>query len=1440
MKQNNVIEMSRNYTTKSTNSGKTADSSVASVVPAVGDSTDSSVVSSSGGVFDFAAGVASTPIGVSFPPKGEMLEKVPTMKATFVFDDIITCLTGIDVASQNYLILLLTSIREAYAESLKKINIESQEKGEIIRDTVLLSAIKDTVDAIRGDNISTLSLALNKAKEDVDIKKLVKAGSQLLKFMKSGIIEEKDAQELNEAIGKYLKTIIIEVGILEEKLSAVLLTSSVTMKDSSDIEHEIVDAVSAMRVQPSKGDIDTVFIRDETGSEIREMSSGVEVLPSSDLVVECSEQALIAANARGDDRNLATHGSNFCYWYSISDGHRLVLDIKQRFLSSGYVDADPTKGVVVRAGEEYASTRENNLGILVSDPYYYSVGKEILFSDYLNSDIDKITKQGLYSTIETRDWERLPEKLIIPILSGAHWRIVCTEIDYGEHNLEEVDTSAWTRHPTLRITINDPYGATNVSSTIRDEIIESLRLVANKLLTMRYNSSEFLEITPDNIQLIIKEVDQQGRGENGWDCGPITFSNLEDYVKQAIEGNNLSEFIDFTIPSVESAVHSTRIVEVRQKHLQEYERVTGIPINVTRDQEISVFIQKEIEEKLGQYQKSTIYHEIYKQISSLQPEEIIQLFTILDIRRLFETPTYTDEYTLEEFAYALGVLSNKFDKILREPSSVDKKIEDRKVELQAECNNIWEAIKNGNIREVKRFLDEGFDPKATQGDETIVIRALNEYRHEVLKLLARDKRTDLPEMHRAVILEDITKLERLLVAECKDINLQYQDKMTPLMFAAFTGNILIVKKLLETGADIDLADKTFGKTAIHWAAQCGQNDTIECLIANGVDINAVNKKGSTILHFAAQNGHVRAVELLQGHGVDINAVNKAGNTILHSAADKGHIEIVKFLQEHGADIQAANKDGRTALHFAADKGYTEIVKFLQEHGANMRATDNDGNTALHSAVFVGQKDTIELLIEKGLDVNSVNKNGCTALHSAAFNGYNDIIELLIENGANLNAPDKYGRTVLYYAKDGGHKDTIEFLIEKGVLRATEDCMPALHYAAKKGHNDTVELLLTTKGLDVNAIDRDGRTALHWASLGGHIDIVECLVEHGANVAEKDKYNYTLLHWAAQGGHAGVVKYLVEHGANVNAKSKYGITALHWASLGGHIDTARYLMDHDAKINALDDHDKTPLYLAAKGGYVEAVKCLVEYGGKVSIKTKSGKTALHAAAKGVHVDMVEYLVEHGANVNATTRSGDTALHAAASGYFDIIKHGGDTVARHVAASNRFDMVRYLVEHGANVNAKIDYYIGGGGETPIYLAVRSGHFDMVRYLREHGANVNVKTGYDPMGFGGDTPLRTAIKNGRDDIRQYLLEHGARTDEDGCEDNKKCVVMTADKVMYSMPLLNENVLLRTIVLRKDSDLLTCLLELSVRDQQEIIRDYESLLETELIAENQLLGEL
>jgi ankyrin repeat protein len=94
----------------------------------------------------------------------------------------------------------------------------------------------------------------------------------------------------------------------------------------------------------------------------------------------------------------------------------------------------------------------------------------------------------------------------------------------------------------------------------------------------------------------------------------------------------------------------------------------------------------------------------------------------------------------------------------------------------------------------------------------------------------------------------------------------------------------------------------------------------------------------------------------------------------------------------------------------------------------------------------------------------------------------------------------------------------------------------------------------------------------------------------------------------------------------------------------------------------------------------------------------GFSLLHAAAKCGSLEMARYLINHrGLYVDVADSNGSTPLITAVINYSE-------------------DMVRFLVEHGADVNT-----VNRFGETPLWWAIENSHGNVAEYLAAHGADV-----------------------------------------------------------------------------------------------------------------------
>ena len=92
---------------------------------------------------------------------------------------------------------------------------------------------------------------------------------------------------------------------------------------------------------------------------------------------------------------------------------------------------------------------------------------------------------------------------------------------------------------------------------------------------------------------------------------------------------------------------------------------------------------------------------------------------------------------------------------------------------------------------------------------------------------------------------------------------------------------------------------------------------------------------------------------------------------------------------------------------------------------------------------------------------------------------------------------------------------------------------------------------------------------------------------------------------------------------------------------------------------------------------------------------------------IDLKLVTNLVEkEGLDVNSVNRHDQYLLHVVVDRYRSPFYEG--------AGCHLLDIVKYLVEHGAEVNSR-----GILGKTVLQSAVECGSIDIVKYLVEHGA-------------------------------------------------------------------------------------------------------------------------
>uniref|UniRef100_A0A7S3G4Q3 Uncharacterized protein n=1 Tax=Palpitomonas bilix TaxID=652834 RepID=A0A7S3G4Q3_9EUKA len=361
------------------------------------------------------------------------------------------------------------------------------------------------------------------------------------------------------------------------------------------------------------------------------------------------------------------------------------------------------------------------------------------------------------------------------------------------------------------------------------------------------------------------------------------------------------------------------------------------------------------------------------------------------------------------------------------------------------------------------------------------------------------------------LLENVVKVEEL------------KGVFHPFTVACAEGNREIIDLLLEYGVDPNV-EALGGQNALFKAASRGDIDLISKLLELGANVDGQEGDGLP-LAIAAQENRFAAVKLLLSKGAKINV--EARPLIL--AIDKGYTDIALYLIEAGADPNYPCKGGQGALWKAAYNGRIAIVKALLSKGARVEG-QREAAAPIIVAAQNGHVEVIKALVEAGADVNSEAKM-TTALEVAVRNDRYECVKYLLEKGAKSVAPSQ-GLPLtpldLAFLMNAVREEIIVLLLRHGANVC--DSIPLMCRAAKKSAKAVQ--LLQREGVDLKVTDDDGDTPLHFAAMGNSkADVIRYLAEQGCDLEAKNKKGMTPLFVAVVKKDAENVATLFEVGAD---------------------------------------------------------------------------------------------------------------------------------------------------------------------------------------------------------------------------------------------------------------------------------------------------------------------
>jgi uncharacterized protein len=449
-----------------------------------------------------------------------------------------------------------------------------------------------------------------------------------------------------------------------------------------------------------------------------------------------------------------------------------------------------------------------------------------------------------------------------------------------------------------------------------------------------------------------------------------------------------------------------------------------------------------------------------------------------------------------------------------------------------------------------------------------------------------------------------------------------------------------VKLMIASKSDVNIK-ATDGSTPLHWAVKGDSLPLVDLLLAAGADAKAANRYKITPMNLAATNGNPVIIERLLKAGVDPNEVSADGQSALMTAALNGRVDALQMLLKNGAKVNAVEPfKGQTAIMWAAGEGNASALDLLIEYGGDIKAKSQGGYTALLLAVLNNQPAVVDILLAHGANIEDKTPDGTTALNLAAVNGFFDLGVKLLDKGANPNAVDGRGSalfTTIWLNKPGTSWEAAALGMDPDPVPRQSGRLSGLQFAEallKKGAN--VNAKITWKEMRMSKSLGTTRNPPN-INLGRH---------YLSFVGSTPYYN------AARNGDPDMMRLLVKYGADPKIATAVGVTPLMAA----------------ACLDYYEGESPGPLTGVPEAQRLEAVKLALELGGDINAKTHFGNYPMIGTTEQTlltYPDNMNDLLDLG--VGDPRWDGMTALHGA------II-------------SNQPSIVRYLVEKGADIEAK----------------------------------------------------------------------------------------------------------------------------------------------------------
>lgn len=247
-----------------------------------------------------------------------------------------------------------------------------------------------------------------------------------------------------------------------------------------------------------------------------------------------------------------------------------------------------------------------------------------------------------------------------------------------------------------------------------------------------------------------------------------------------------------------------------------------------------------------------------------------------------------------------------------------------------------------------------------------------------------------------------------------------------------------------------------------------------------------------------------------------------------------------------------------------------------------------------------------------------------------------------------------------------------------------------HEASADGDLPALRQIIADDPQSVTDLDDRGGSPLHSACFAGELEAVRLLLDCGADVRLRNRWQETPLHEAAKEGWEPVVALLLEQGAavDIEARTTSNATPLFLAA-------CRFGLGKEAVATLLRHGAKLDLNSAM---WLEEFALVLESLDRDDWRTNAlfPDSLMHQAVIQERGDILLCLLDRGVDVDALGTWYATPLNIAC-------EHGDD-----------IRILELLLEQGANVNAINPCF----GLTPAAMATKLKHFKQLEILKKYG--------------------------------------------------------------------------------------------------------------------------